>query len=188
MAGIQANDLRRGTAIIYQGAPHRVLEFEHRTPGNLRAFVQAKLRNLIDGTQKDVRFSATEFVERAVIETREMDYLYPEANGCVFMDAETYEQLTIPEDVLGGAAPWLSENMRLQVQLLNGNPIGVELPTTVDIEVADTEPVVKGQSAARSNKPAKLANGVVIQVPPFIKVGDRLKVDPAELRYIERCK
>jgi len=188
MAGIQANDIRKGVVIIYEGAPYRVMQFEHRTPGNLRAFVQAKLRNMRDGTQKEVRFSATEFVERAHVDTREMDYLYADGDGAVFMDVENYEQITLSDDDIGDSKPWLAEGMRVQIQLLNDAPIGIQLPKTVEIAIKDCEPVIKGQTAAKSNKPAVLENGVSISVPQFIKAGDRVRVDPGELRYIERVK
>ncbi len=173
---------------MYGDAPYRVLEFEHRTPGNKRGFVQTKLRNLLDGTQRTVKFSATDVLERAIIETREMDYLYADASGHVFMDSETYDQISLSEELLAGAKDWLSEGMRLLVEMLDGRALGVQLPKTVEIEVAETEPVVKGQTAARSNKPARLANGVVVQVPPFVAAGERIRVDPGELRYVERAK
>jgi elongation factor P len=175
-------------AILYEGKPCRVMEFEHRTPGNLPAFVQVTLRNLVDGRQRQVKFMASEVVERAHIDTRAMDYLYQDGDGYVFMDVENYEQITIPGDFLGDLAAWLVDGMRVEVQLLDGQPIGLELPKTVEIEVVEAEPVVKGQTAAKSNKPAKLANGVMVQVPPFVKAGDRIRVDPAERRYIERVK
>lgn len=188
MSTIQATDLRRGKTIIVEGAPYRVLSFEHRTPGNKRAFVQAKLRNLLDGTQRDVKFSSTEFIERAVIENREMDCLYKDGSGWVFMDVETYEQINMDSEALGSAAPWLKEGMRLLVETLDSQPIGVELPKLVEAVIAETEAVVKGQTAARSNKPAVLENGTRVQVPPFIAVGDKIRVDPGELRYVERVK
>ena len=188
MSDIQATGLRRGTTIIYENAPFRVLDFEHRTPGNKRGFVQTKLRNLLDGTQREVKFSATDFLQRAHVETREMDYLYQESGGYVFMDAETYEQLTLGNDLLGESAGWLSESMRVLVEMLDGRPIGIELPKTLEVVVAETEGVVKGQTAARSNKPAVLENGFTVQVPPFINAGDRIRVDPGELRYVERVK
>jgi elongation factor P len=175
-------------AIVYQGTLYRVLEFEHRTPGNLRAFVQAKLRNLVDGTQRQVKFSATEMLERAIVQTREMDFLYSDGSGYVFMDAESYDQVAVPGEVLGEAGPWLKEGMRVLVEMHSGAPIAVHLPKGVEAVVVETEPVVKGQSAARSTKPAKLDNGVVIQVPPFIERGDRIRVDAEEGRYIERAK
>jgi elongation factor P len=188
MADVQATSLRKGMGIVFEGNLYRVLDFEHRTPGNKRAFVQTKLRNLSDGTQRAVKFSSTDFLERAVIQTREMDYLYPHATGCVFMDTETYDQITIHEDAMQDVVPWLTEGMRLLVEIYEGRPIGVQLPKGVEAVVAETEPVVKGQTAARSSKPARLTNGVVVQVPPFIEVGDRIRVDAEEERYIERCK
>lgn len=188
MADIQATELRRGTSIIRDGIPYRVLQFEHRTPGNKRGFVQTKLRNLLDGTQREVRFSATELVERAHVEVREIEYLYAESDAVVFMDTESYDQLRLSDETLGDARPWLSDGMRLHVELLDGNPIGVVLPKTIDISVREAEPVVKGQTAAKSTKPAVLENGLALQVPTFIDAGDRIKIDPAELRYIERCK
>jgi elongation factor P len=188
MAEIQATSLRRGTPIVVEGIPYRVLKFEHRTPGNKRAFVQTKLRNLLDGTQRDVRFSASEFVQRAHVEAREMEYLYAEPDAVVFMDTETYDQVSLSKEVLGDAEPWLSDGLRIHVELLDGAPIGIQLPKTVEIDVREAEAVVRGQSAARSTKPALLANGVGIQVPPFIEAGDRIRVDPGDLRYIERCK
>jgi elongation factor P len=188
MANIQAKDLRRGTAIIYEGAPYRVLEFEHRTPGNLRAFVQAKLRNLLSGNQRDVRFSSTETIERASMETREMDYLYRDGDGFVVMDVQSYEQITIPEETLGERALWLTDGMRITVEMLEETPIGIQLPKTIEATVKETEAVIKGQSAARSAKPATLENGLRVNVPPFIAVGDRIRVDPEELTYIDRVK
>jgi elongation factor P len=186
---IQATGLRRGTTVVYEGAPYRVLGFEHRTPGNKRGFVQTKLRNLLDGTQRDVKFSATDFVERVIVETREMDFLYSEGDDAgVFMDAENYEQLTIAEGMFREASPWLQEGLRVMIEVLEGKPIGIRLPKTVEIAIRETEPVLKGQTAAKSNKPAELENGITIQVPPFIAAGDRIRVDPGELRYVERVK
>ena len=188
MADIQATGLRRGMPILHEGVPYRVLEFEHRTPGNKRGFVQTKLRNLLDGSQREVKFSATEMVERAHVESREMEFLYAEPSGAVFMDTENYEQLTLNDEILSDAKPWLAEGMRLFVELLNGNPIGVQLPKTLEIGVREAEPVVRGQTASKSNKPAVLENGITVQVPQFVDAGDRIVVDPGELRYVERAK
>jgi elongation factor P len=188
MASIQANALRKGTVILHENHPYRVLSFEHRTPGNKRGFVQTKLRNLRDGTQREVKFSATESVEKAHVDVREMEYLYSDGSGAVFMDTENYEQLSIDDEGVGDAKPWLTEGMRLQIDLLNGDPIGLQLSKTVEATVREAEAVVRGQTAARSSKPATLENGVSIQVPPFIEAGDRIKVDPGELRYVERVK
>lgn len=185
---IQATALRRGTAVLHEGVPYRVLDFEHRTQGRKSGFVQVKLRNLLDGTQREVRFASTDFLERAYVETKEMDYLYSDGSDVVLMDVESYEQHAIPTDQLRDVVPWLQDGMRLGVEVLEGRPIGVQLPKAVEIEVAEAEPVVRGQTAAKSNKPATLANGVVVQVPTFIDAGDRIRVDPAERRYLERVK
>ncbi len=150
--------------------------------------MQTKLRNLLDGTQREVKFSTNDFVERAIVEAREMDYLYSEGHGGVFMDIQTYEQFNVGGDIYADAVAWLNEGMRVLVELLEGQPIGLQLPKTVEIGIKDTEPVVKGQTAAKSNKPATLDNGVTIQVPTFLEPGDRIRVDPGELRYVERAK
>jgi len=187
--GIQATALRRGTTVIHDGIPHRVLEFEHRTPGNKRGFVQTKLRNLLDGTQREVKFSATDLVERAIIEARDMDFLYSEGEESgVFMDAENYEQISIQGPMYRDAAPWLGEGLRVAVEIFDGRAIGIRLPKVVTVRVRETEPVLKGQTAAKSTKPATLENGMLIQVPPFVDAGDRIRVDPGEVRYVERAK
>jgi elongation factor P len=185
---MQANELRRGMNVMYEGKPFRVLEIEIRTPGKGRAFVQVKLRSVLEGTQRELKLSTADQVEEAPIESREMDFLYSDAEGAVFMDVQSYEQSTIPNDVLGDSRPWLSENMRCWVDLLSGVPISVTLPKVVEVVVAQAEPAMKGQTAAKSSKPALLTNGVTIQVPAFITTGEKLRVDPTEQRYIERAK
>jgi elongation factor P len=185
---LQATQIRKGNTVVHEGVLYKVLDFEHRTQGRKSGFVQVKFRNVLDGTQREVKFAATDFVERALIETREMDYLYADGQGHVFMDAETYEQTSLDESLLRDALPWLSEGMRVLVEWHEGRPIGVQLPKTVEVEVADAEPVVKGQTAARSSKPATLANGVTLQVPQFINAGDRIRVDTSDGHYIERVK
>jgi len=188
MASMQATEIRKGTLVIHEGAPCRVLSFEHRTPGNKRGFIQAKLRSLIDGTQREVKFGSSDFVERAQLDSREMDYLYSDGNGYVVMDVTTYEQTSLDAETLGDVAVWLTENMRIGVEFFDGRAIGVQLPKTLEIGVKETESVVKGQTAARSTKPAILDNDVRIQVPTFINTGDRIRVDPAEQRYVDRVK
>jgi elongation factor P len=189
VASIQATSLRRGTVILHEGVPYKVLEFQHRTPARQRGFMETKLRNLLDGTQRQVKFWATDTVERARIEAREMDFLYRDGSGFVFMDAESYEQLTLDEELVGDGAPWLADGTRVVVEFLDGErPIGVSLPKVVEIRVREAEAVIKGQTAARSSKPATLDNGVTLQVPTFIEAGDRVRVDPSEPRYLERVK
>jgi elongation factor P len=185
---MNASQIRRGMIILYNGQPHRVLDFQHRTPGNLRAFVQARLRNLATGLSTEVRFSSTENVERAVLEQHEMEYLYADGDLHYFMNTETYEQTPLASEMLGEALNYLLPGARIEVDYYNGQPIGVELPSSVELEVVETEPELRGATASASYKPAKLETGVVVQVPPFIKQGDRIRVNPNEGTYIERAK
>ncbi len=185
---MNASQIRRGMIILYNGQPHRVLDFQHRTPGNLRAFVQARLRNLATGLSTEVRFSSTENVERAVLEQHEMEYLYADGDLHYFMNTETYEQTPLSAEMLGDALDYLLPGTRIEVDYYNGQPIGVELPSSVELEVVETEPELRGATASASYKPAKLETGVVVQVPPFIKQGDRIRVNPNDGTYIERAK
>jgi elongation factor P len=185
---LQATQIRRGNTVVHEGVLYKVLDFEHRTQGRKSGFVQVKFRNVLDGTQREVKFAAADFVERAVIDTREMEYLYSDGSDLWFMDTESYEQTALGASLLDEAAVWLSEGMRVSVEWHAGRPIGIQLPKTVEIEVSDAEPVVRGQTAARSSKPATLANGVAIQVPQFINAGDRIRVDTSDGHYIERVK
>ena len=185
---MQANDIRRGMIIIYNGTPHRVLDFQHRTPGNLRAFVQAKLRSLKNGSSSEVRFSSTENIERAALEDHEMEYLYSDADMHHFMNTETYDQIGLDAEALGGATDYLVPGTKIQVEFFEGQPIGVELPPAIELTVIETQPEMKGATASNSPKPAKLETGVTVQVPPFIKEGDRIRVDPAKGVYLERAR
>ena len=185
---MQANDIRRGMMIMYNGAPHRVLEFRHRTPGNLRAFVQAKLRNIKNGASTEVRFSSTENIERAALENHEMEYLYSDGDMHHFMNTETYDQIGLDEETLGDATGYLVPGTKIKVEFFDGSPIGVELPPSVELTVVETQPELKGATASDSPKPAKLETGVTVQVPPFIKEGDRIRVDPNKGVYLERAK
>jgi elongation factor P len=185
---MQANDIRRGMILIYNGSPHRVLDFQHRTPGNLRAFVQAKLRNLKTGSSTEVRFSSTENIERATMEEHEMEFLYSDGDMHHFMNTETYDQIALDNEALGSAMDYLVPGTHIQVEFFEGSPIGVELPPAVELRVVETVPELKGATASNSPKPAKLETGVTVQVPPFIKEGDKIRVDPTKGVYLERAK
>jgi elongation factor P len=185
---MQANDLRKGQVILFEGDLCKVLEFRHHTPGNLRAMVQAKLRNMRTGNQFEHRFRSQDEVEPAYITQHEMEYLYSDGHAHHFMNTENYEQTEISDDDLGDAASWLSPGVKLQVQFYESKPIGIELPKTIRAKIATTEPMVKGATASASYKPATLENGVVVQVPPFVTEGEEIIVDPSENRYIERAK
>src|ERR1051325_4667002 len=185
---MQANDLRKGQVILFEGDLCKIMEYRHHTPGNLRAMVQAKLRNLRTGNQFEHRFRSQDEVEPAYITQHEMEYLYSDGHAHHFMNTENYEQIEISEEDLGDAPPWLQPGVKLQVQFQETKPIGIELPKTIRARIATTEPMVKGSTASASYKPAVLDNGVTVQVPPFVTEGEEIIVDPSENRYIERAK
>ena len=185
---MQANDLRNGMVILFNNDLCKIIEFRHHTPGNLRAMVQAKLRNLRTGNQFEHRFRSGDPIEQAFIETHEMEHLYSDGQAHHFMNSENYEQIEISEEDLGDAAKWLSPGLKLQVQFYEAKPIGIELPKTLKAKITETPPMVKSATASASYKPATLENGIVIQVPPFIESGTEVVVDPTDNRYIERAK
>jgi elongation factor P len=185
---MKASDIRRGHVIFFGGQPCRVMEFTHRTPGNLRAFVQARMRNLTNGTTFEHRFAATEFVEEARLDTKQLQVLYRDANGVHVMDAESYDQFTLDADVAGDQIHWLEPGMNFQADWLNGRAISIELPAVAELEVTQTAPVMKTATKTASTKPARLSNGLTIQVPEFISEGERVRVNPREGVYLERAK
>lgn len=173
---------------MFEGQPCKVVEFRHHTPGNLRAMIQTKLRNILTGSSFEHRFRSVDTIERASLEQHDMEYLYSDGSHHHFMNTESYEQVALSDEDLGDSAQWLAPGLKIQVEFLDGAPIGVELPASLELTVTRTEPTMKGATVSNVNKPATLENGVVIQVPPFINEGDRLRVDPIEGRYIERAK
>jgi elongation factor P len=185
---MKASDIRRGHVLIIDGQPCRVMDFQHRTPGNLRAFVQVRLRNLTTGNTFDTRLSATEFVDDARLDTKELQVLYRDANGVHVMDNASYDQYSLDDETVGDAAPWLESGMNFQAEWLNGRPIAIQLPSVVELEVVETAPVMKSATKTASTKPAKLSNGVTVQVPEFIGEGERVRVNPREGTYLERAK
>jgi elongation factor P len=160
---------------------------EHRTPGNLRAFVQAKMRNLRTGALADHRFRSEDTIERAAIDEVEMQYLYSDGDSYYFMNTANYEQIHLPKESVGDRAAYMMPDVLLKVAFFEGRPVDVELPATVDLKVVQTEPGIKGGSATNVTKPATLETGVVVQVPPFISEGETIRVDTAEGKYIERA-
>jgi elongation factor P len=185
---IPATQIRRGMVILFEGNLCKVVEFRHHTPGNLRAMVQTKLRNLKSGSTFEHRFRSADTVERAVLEQHQMEYLYTDGSGHHFMNTENYEQTHLSDEDLGDMAQWLAPGLHIQAEFHEGQPIGVELPDAIELTVTSTEPTLKGATVSNVNKPATLENGVTIQVPPFINEGDRIRVSPSEGRYIERAK
>lgn len=183
---MKANDIRRGHVLLIEGQPCRVMDFQHRTPGNLRAFVQVRFRNLVTGNTFDQRISATEFIEEARLDTKEFQVLYRDAGGTHVMDLKNYEQLTLDDELVGEGAQWMQPEMQLLVEFLDGQPMAVELPSVVELEVVETSPVMRSATKTSSTKPAKLSNGVTVQVPEFITEGEKVRVDPRQGVYLER--
>lgn len=183
-----ATQIRRGNVILFNGEPHRIIEFHHHTPGNLRAMVQTKMRNLKTGSTVEHRFRAADTVEKATLSTQELQYLYGDSHHYHFMNNQSYEMLELDDEALGDAAQWLTPNMVILAEFYEGQPIGIELPSSLELEVVETEPVMTGATKTAMTKPAKLENGVTIQVPPFVSQGERVRVDPSEGKYLERAK
>ncbi|HYB62395.1 MAG TPA: elongation factor P [Methylomirabilota bacterium] len=184
---LKATQLRPGMIIRHEGELYTVHSVDHRTPGNKRGAMATRMRNLRTGAIMDYRFRAEEFVDRAVFDEIEYEYLYSEADAHHFMHTGTYEQIQLTNDVLGDAVYYLIPNTTVKVEFYENKPIGVLLPDTVDLTVTDTEPTVQKATASAVMKPAKLETGLTIQVPPFINNGDKVKVDTSEARYVQRA-
>jgi len=185
---VPATQIRRGMVIVFEGEPVRVVEFRHHTPGNLRAMVQAKLKSLRTGSSFDHRFRAADSIEPASMETHELEYMYDAGGTYHFMNTENYDQLEMDEETLGDYAPWMQPGMKIQAEYYDGRPVGIRLPNSMTLEIVETAPVMKTATKTASTKPAKLENGVTIQVPEFIGTGDKVRVNPSTGEYQERAK
>ena len=185
---VAAVHLRKGNVILYRGEPHRVMDFFHRTPGKGAAVVRLLLRNLRNGTSYEIRFNSQASLETAALEQRTMDYLYNDGHHYYFMDTTTYEQVALDEEMVGDRRLYLKEGFQLEIEFFEGTPIGIQMRAAVDLEVVETEPELKGATANNSPKPATLETGVIVQVPPFIRQGEVVRVDPNTGRYLERAK
>lgn len=185
---IQATQLRPGMIILYEGDLYRVTAIHHLTPGNKRGFMQTKMKNLKTGIGTEKKFRSEDRLEQAMLDSRAMQYLYAEGDLHTFMDTQNYEQTSLPAEEMGDILQYLLPNQVVEIQFYDGRPVGISLPSTVALEVVETEPSFKGATASSSYKPAKLETGVTVQVPPFIQVGDKVRVDPSEGIYLERIK
>jgi elongation factor P len=185
---MQATNIRKGQIIEVGGEPCRVMEFRHVTPGKGNAVVQTRLRNLRSGSSFEQRFRSTENVERVMLETQEFEYLYQDGADYVFMNTESYDQVHLSNELLGDMVQYLLPNIKVGVEFYQGEPMGVNLPGKVNLKVVETEPSLRGATAASQNKPATLETGLVVQVPPFIEVGELITVDTSDGKYIERAK
>lgn len=184
---ISSTQMRPGMVIKFNNDLFSIFSVNHRTPGNLRGFVQAKMRNLRSGTMTEHRFSSEDRVERAMLDEQEMEYLYDDGEYYYFMNTENYEQMHLTKDILGDAVSYLIPQLHVKVEFYEGKAISVELPPTVDMTVVETEPGIKGASVSNVTKAAKVETGLVVQVPPFIIEGEKIRVSTAEGTYQERA-
>jgi elongation factor P len=184
---IPATQLRPGMIIKHNNDLHAVFSVEHRTPGNLRAFIQAKLRNLRSGAMFEHRFRSADPIEKITVDEVEMEYLYNDGDTYHFMNTENYEQLALNRDILGDAVDFLISNLKIKIEFFDEKPVGVELPQTVELTVVETEPGLKSATASSVTKPAKTETGLVVQVPPFINEGEKIRVDTSEGAYLSRA-
>jgi elongation factor P len=184
---VSTNQFRNGMHIQLEGSVWRILEFQHVKPGKGGAFVRSRLRNLDSGAVVDKTFRAGEKFPRVHTEVKEVQYLYDSGDEVVFMDTETYDQFSLPRTSVADAMPYLEPSGSVQMLWVDGRPAGVQLPGSVELAVAETEPGVRGDTVSNVTKPATLATGAVVQVPLFVNAGDRIKVDPREGRYISRA-
>ncbi|MGH7769810.1 MAG: elongation factor P, partial [Candidatus Binatia bacterium] len=185
---IQATQLRPGMIIIYENDLYRVTAIHHLTPGNKRGFMQTKMKSLKTGIGTEKKFRSEDRLEQAVLDSRSMQYLYAEGDLHTFMDTQNYEQISLPAEEIGELLQYLLPEQVVEMQFHDGRPVGINMPSTVELAVVETEPTFKGATASASYKPAKLETGVTVQVPPFIQVGDKVRVDPSEGTYLERIK
>ncbi len=183
---MQANALRAGMCVLHNNEVCSIMSVTHRTPGNLRAFVQVRMRNLKNGNSFEHRFASTESVERAILDTIPMEYHYSDGDMHHFMSQENYEQVTLSNDALGDTLLYILPNSVIKVDFYEGMPVGVELPNTVILEIVETEPGMKGATASSSYKPAKMQTGLVVQIPPFVEAGAKIEIDTRENKYLRR--
>ncbi|MCG8445249.1 MAG: elongation factor P [Hyphomicrobiales bacterium] len=184
---INGNEIRPGNVIMHKGGLWVAVKTQAVKPGKGGAFNQVELKHIVEGTKLNERFRASETVERVRLEQKDYQFLYREGDMLVFMDMETYDQIELPEDFVGERAAFLQDGMTVTVESHEGKPLGISLPDQVTLEVTEAEPVVKGQTASSSYKPAMMENGVRVMVPPFISTGERIVVDTNELTYIKRA-
>jgi elongation factor P len=184
---VSTNQFKNGMHIELDGSAWRIVEFQHVKPGKGGAFVRTKLKNLDSGSVVDKTFRAGEKFPRVITETKNVQYLYDSGDEVVFMDEQSYEQISLPRASVSGALDYIEPSSTVQLLTVDGRPSGVQMPASVELTVAETEPGVRGDTVSNVTKPAKLATGAVVQVPLFVNQGDRIKVDPREGRYISRA-
>jgi len=184
---IPATQLRPGMIIKHKDDLHSVFSVEHRTPGNLRAFIQAKLRNLRTGAMFVERFRSPDPIEKVIVDQESMEFLYSDGDDYYFMNPENYEQTVLKASTLGDAVEYLTPNLQIDVSYFDGIAVGIDLPASVELTVVETEPGIKSATASSVTKPAKTDTGLVVQVPPFINEGEKIRVDTSEGTYLSRA-
>jgi elongation factor P len=187
MSSIQATRLKKGNLIKMGNDLFRVLDLQHVTPGNLRGFVRVKLRNIRNGTLSDQKLRSEDTIERATLDEREMQYLYRDGDSFHFMDTSTFEQMHMDAEGLGDSVNYLIPDATIKVEFYGSEPVGIELPQTVDLVVEDTAPGIKGATASAQVKPARLETGLVVNVPPFVNTGDKVRVNTETGEYLSRA-
>ncbi len=185
---IQATQLRPGMVLEYNGGLWRVMTIQHITPGNWRGMVQTKLRNIQTGSQTENRFRSEDRVERVILDQVEMEFLYQEGNDFHFMNTETYDQITLPKDLIEDVAGYLTPNLKVEVEFHNSTPLNVTPPKTVTMRVVETDPGIKTAAVTNTLKPAKLETGMVVQVPHFVAEGDLITINTENNEYLSRSK
>lgn len=185
---IKATDIRRGMVITIDNINFVVVDFAHHTPGNLRAMVQTKLRNMNSGSLVDKRLRSVDQIEVPYVETKEFQYLYSAGDEHVFMDNETFDQLSFDSGILGTAMQFLLPNTNVMVQYVGGKAVSVDVPASIDLTVVDTPPSIKGATATNQYKEALMETGLKVQVPPFINPGEKIRIDTRTSEYVERVK
>jgi len=184
---INGNEVKPGNVLLHKGELWVAVKVSHVKPGKGGAFAQVEMKGIVSGTKLNERFRASESVERVRLEQKDYQYLYSQGDMLVFMDTESYEQIELPTDFVGERAAFLQDGMTVTVESYEGKPLGISLPDQVTLEITEADPVVKGQTAASSYKPAMLENGLRVMVPPFIASGERIVVDTNEVTYIRRA-
>jgi elongation factor P len=184
---MKANEMRKGMVIRFEGSVYKILEATHRTPGNLRAFVQIKMRNVMTGLGTEQRFRSEDDVEKVYLDNKTMQYMYHDAEGYHFMDTETYEQFALADDVLGDTMSFIVAESTVTMDWFEGRPVGIEIPPSVDLKVKETAPGIKGATASAQKKPATLETGLVVQVPSFINEGEVVRIGTENADYLGRA-
>ncbi len=183
---MDTSDIRKGLKIMVDNQPYAVVEFQFVKPGKGQAFTRVKIRNMATGAVLERTYKSGEKLEPADVEERQLQYIYPDGQDFVFMDAQSGEQIHVPGDKIGDDAKWLSDGMNVDVTIFKGLAIGVELPPHVTLQITTCEPGVKGDTASGATKPATVSTGAVVNVPLFVQEGEWIKIDTAEGKYIER--